>query len=335
MTVMQRWELTSFGRQHLELTTAPRPVPGPGFVLVAIEAVSLNFRDLLIMENRLGPGYDLPVTPGSDIAGTVIEIGANVTRVRPGERVINSDIAGWVDGSAPSADTNTTATLGRLARYVVVEAQQLTPAPNSLSAVEACTLPCAGLTAWMAIVELGRVHAGQTVVVQGTGGVAMFALQLALAHGARCIVTTSSAEKIERLRALGNFDVINRGLNPEWHHNVLALTGGRGADHILEIAGGRNIDRSLQALALGGRISVVGLLEDSHLACSTGSMLFKRATLAGIGVGPRRALEDLVRAVDSILFKPQIDRVFTFDEVPSAFDHLARGAFGKVVIQVA
>ena len=334
MTMMQRWELSAYGRENLSLKTVPRPTPGAGEVLLEVDAVSLNYRDLLITEDRMGGGYSLPIVPGSDLAGKVIEVGRNVTRVRIGDRVINNDIVGWIDGAAPTIETNTTAVLGRLSRYVIADPEQLVLAPSSLSAIEACTLPCAGLTAWMAIVELGRVRAGHTVVVQGTGGVAMFAIQFAIAHGAKCMVTTSSQEKAERLQQLGNIDVINRSITPEWQNEVLKLTGPRGADHILEIAGGQNIGRSLQAVTLGGRVSIVGILGSSELGGSTGMMLFKRATLAGIGVGPRRALEDLVRAVDVLNCHPVIDHVYSFDDVPAAFDHLARGAFGKIVVKV-
>ncbi|MEI9814290.1 MAG: NAD(P)-dependent alcohol dehydrogenase [Acidobacteriota bacterium] len=217
---------------------------------------------------------------------------------------------------------------------MTVDAEQVVRAPENLPAVEAATLPCAGLTAWMAIVELGRVHAGQTVVVQGSGGVAIFCMQFALIHGARVIVTTTSDEKIARLQSLGPIEAIDRNRTPEWHEEVLRLTGPRGADHIVEIAGGKNIGRSLQAVALGGRISIVGLLGGFNLDAPTGLMLFKRATLAGIGVGPRRALEDLVRAVNVLKLKPVIDRVYDFAEAPAAFDHLAHGAFGKVVVRV-
>jgi len=270
MTMMQRWELPVFGRSNLMLGSAPRPVAGPGQVLVKVEAVSLNFRDLLILDNNLGSGYSVPLVPGSDFAGKVEEVGEGVTRFRPGDRVISNDIAGWVDGDAPTAQTNKTTILGRLSPYVVEDPEQLVLAPASLTAVEAATLPCAGLTAWMTIVELGRVRAGQTIVIQGTGGVSMFAIQLALAHGARVIVTTSSADKIERLRQIGEIETINRSDTPEWQQEVLKLTGPRGADHIVEMAGGDNVGRSLEAVALGGRISMVGLLGDQHFSGPTG-----------------------------------------------------------------
>lgn len=334
MTTMQRWELPDFGRANLSLATAARPVPKPNEVLVKVEAVSFNYRDLLILENRLGPGYSTPLVPGSDFAGTVIEAGSAVTRFRVGERVISNDIAGWIDGNAPTLETNVTTTLGRLSQYIVADPELLVHAPGSLTAVEAATLPCAGLTAWMTIVELGRVRAGQTVVIQGTGGVAMFAIQLALAHGARVIVTTSSAEKIARLQLLGSIETIDRTRTPEWQQEVLKLTGPRGADHIVEMAGGDNVGRSLQAVALGGRISMVGLLGDSNFSGPTGLILYKRATIAGIGVGPRRALEDMMRAVNALKLKPVIDKVYGFADVPSAYDHLERGAFGKIVVEV-
>jgi len=334
MTTMQRWELSAFGREHLSLVRVARPVPRSHEVLVEVEALSLNFRDHLIIENRLGAGYSAPFVPGSDLAGTVVEVGALVTRLRVGDRVISNDIVGWMDGAAPTLETNTTTIMGGLAHYVVLDPEQLVIAPASLTAVEAATLPVAGLTAWMAIVELGRVHVGQSIVVQGTGGVAMFAIQLALAHGARVIVTTGSPEKIGRLRKLGAIEVIDRSRNSEWQQEVLKRTGPRGADHIIEMAGGENIGRSLEAVALGGRISIVGLLADSQLGGPIGAMLYKRATLAGIGVGPRRALEDMIRAVDRVNLKPVIDRVYDFEEVPAAFDHLERGAFGKLVIRM-
>lgn len=186
-----------------------------------------------------------------------------------------------------------------MTRYIAVSEQQLVHAPASLTAIEAATLPCAGLTAWMTIVELGRVHAGQTVVVQGTGGVATFAIQLALLHGARVIVTTTSDEKMSRVAGLGNVETVNRNTGPEWHAEVLRLTGPRGADHIVEMAGGDNIGRSLQAVALGGRISMVGLLGDSQLGGLPGSC-FSSARRSLASVSARVALSRIwcVRSKD-------------------------------------
>lgn len=335
MKTMRRWELPQLGRANLTLAShVPRPRPGAHEVLVRVDAVSLNHRDLLIAEGRLGPEYVPPILPGSEFAGTVVDVGGGVTRFQVEDRVIGCDIAGWIDGPAPTGETNTATIQGRLAQFITVDPEMLVRAPASLRQIEAATLPVAGLTAWMAMVELGQVHAGQTVVIQGTGGVAMFAIQFALVHGARVIVITSSDGKVERLKSVGAVETINRWRTPAWHTEVLRLTDQRGADHILEIAGGENIGRSLQALTLGGRVSMVGLLGDTELGGPTGLMLFKRATMAGIGVGPRRVLEDLVRAVDRLQLTPVIDDVFGFDQVPEAFDALLCGAFGKIVIKV-
>src|SRR5262249_39506994 len=202
-------------------------------------------------------------------------------------------------------------------------------APRSLDAAAASTLPVAGLTAWMALVELGKLRAGQTVVVQGTGGVALFAVQFAAALGARVILTSSSDEKLERARALGATDTINRQQTPEWHQAVRDLTAGRGADHILEMAGGDNVQKSLEAVAVGGRISLVGLLDAPDFRLSIVPLLFRRASVIGIGVGHRRALEDMVRAVDWLGLTPVIDARDRFAELPKAMAPLRRGAFGQ------
>jgi NADPH:quinone reductase-like Zn-dependent oxidoreductase len=200
--------------------------------------------------------------------------------------------------------------------------------------VAASTLPVAGLTAWFALVEEGGLRPGQTVVVQGTGGVSMFAVQLAAAQGARVIVTSTSDVKLERALALGASAGINRVADPDWDRVVLELTDGRGADHVLEMAGGDNFVRSLAAVKLGGRISLIGLLDGAELRAPILQVLFKRVTLAAIAVGHRRALQDLVRAVDQLGLEPVVDGVYGFDAAPQAFDHLRRGPFGRVVTEV-
>jgi NADPH:quinone reductase-like Zn-dependent oxidoreductase len=265
-------------------------------------------------------------------------VGDNVTRFKEGDRVISAYIPGWIDGvpiSWAQAPTQGGPIPGMLAQYVATPASWCVPAPATLTPAEASTLPVAALTAWMALVELGHLHAGQTVVVQGTGGVSLFAVQLAAAHGARVIVTSGSDDKIARVLALGARRGINRNKTPEWQHEVLELTDGRGADHILEMTGGANVERSLQAVAQGGRISVIGLLDSDTLSLPILPLLGSRASIVGIAVGPRRALEDLVRTVDLLGIKPVIDATYPFSQVPQAFAHLQRGAFGKVVVQVS
>lgn len=335
---MTRWEIPALGLDKLAQRTAPRPVPEAGEILVEVEAVSLNFRDGEVADNGMGINLAFPFTPASDMAGRVVAVGKDVTRFSIGDRVISICITGWIDGAPMSwtdAPTQGGPIPGMLSQYVATPAEWCVLAPASLTPAEASTLPIAALTAWMSLIELGHLNAGQTVVVQGTGGVSLFAVQLAAANGAQVIITSSSDEKIARAIALGATHGINRTQIPEWQTEVLRLTGGRGADHILEMAGGANVERSLAAIVPGGRISVIGLLESDRFGLPILSLLGSRASIVGISVGPRRVLEDVARAVDLHGIKPVIDATYSFSQVPQAFAHLKRGAFGKVVIQVS
>ncbi|MEI6003451.1 NAD(P)-dependent alcohol dehydrogenase [Paraburkholderia bengalensis] len=336
--IMKRWEIPSLGLDKLRIQDVPIPVPGPGEILVEVEAVSLNYRDGEVAENGMGVPLKFPFTPASDMAGRVVALGEGVTRFKVGDCVISAFIAGWIDGAPMSwidAPTQGGPIQGVLSEYVAMPGDWCVLAPTSLTAAESSTLPVAALTAWMALVELGHVHAGHTIVVQGTGGVSLFAVQIAAANGGNVIVTSSSDAKLAQALALGAKHGINRRNTPEWHRAVLDLTNGRGADHILEMAAGDNIERSLQALAPGGRISVIGLLQSDRMNFPVMPLLGSRASIVGISVGPRRALEDLVRMIDMHRIKPVIDATYGFDEVPRAFAHLQRGAFGKIVVQVA
>jgi NADPH:quinone reductase-like Zn-dependent oxidoreductase len=337
-STVKRWEIPSLGVDRLALREVPRPVPKAGEIVVEVEAVSLNYRDAEVADNGMGNALTFPFTPASDMAGRVVAVGEGVTRFAVGERVISAYMPGWLDGvplSWTEAPTQGGPLPGMLAQYVVTPADWCVRAPRTLSAIEASTLPVAALTAWMALVELGNLHAGQTVVVQGTGGVSLFAIQLAAAHGAQVIVTSGSDDKIARAIALGATHGINRNTTPEWQRAVLELTGGRGAEHILEMTGGENVERSLQAVVQGGRISVIGLLDSDRISLPILRLLASRASIVGIAVGPRRALEDLVRAVDLLGIKPVIDATYAFSQVPEAFAHLRRGAFGKIVVRVS
>lgn len=337
-STINRWEIPSLGLDQLALRAVPRPTPKAGEILVEVEAVSLNYRDAEVADNGMGNALTFPFTPASDMAGRVVAVGEGVTRFTPGDRVLSAYIPEWIDGvplSWTQAPTQGGPIPGMLAQYVVTPAEWCVRAPRTLNAIEASTLPVAALTAWMALVELGNLHAGQSVVVQGTGGVSLFAVQLAAAHGARVIVTSGSDEKIARAIALGASHGINRNTTPDWQHAVLELTNGRGADHILEMTGGNNVERSLQAVTQGGRISVIGLLDSDRLSLPILALLASRASIVGIAVGPRRALEDLVRTVDLLGIKPVIDATYAYSQVPQAFAHLRRGAFGKIVVRVS
>ncbi len=332
MQTLKRWQLPSFGREHLEQAEAPLPSPGPGQILVRVGAVSLNYRDLLMLRDGMGMDFPLPFTPGSDMAGTVAAVGPGVRRFAEGDRVINTFWGGWLDGPWPAHAVPAGGPgPGMLASHVLLDEAWAVAAPATLDDAAACTLPCAGLTAWFALAETGALRPGQTVLIHGTGGVALFGLQLARLHGARVIVVTGSEAKRAQALALGAHHVLPRE-GGDWPAEVRRLTGGRGADHVLELASGPNLDRSLAATAQGGRVSVIGMLEGETLQASFYAMVLGRATVQGIGVGHRRALEDLVRAVDANALAPVIASRHAFDDLPAALDRLARGPFGKVVV---
>lgn len=330
---LRRWELHAFGLQNLRLHDAPLPEPGPGEVLVRVEAASLNYRDLQIAEDRYGPPISLPLVPGSDLAGRVAAVGPGVSRWQGGERVISTFMAGWLDGVVPPPSTQALGMPGpgALATHVLLHEDWLVAAPSTLSAAQASTLPCAGLTAWTALVEDGPVKAGQTVLVHGTGGVALFGVQLAKLHGARVIVVSGSPAKHDAIRALGADHILAR--TDDWPAQVKRLSGGRGADHVLELAGGNNLGRSLEALATGGHVAYIGTLQGDDFAGSGYALIGTRAIVRGVGVGHRRGLEELVRAVEANGLQPVVAAEYSAEQVPAAFEHLARGPFGKVVVR--
>ncbi|MFM0336672.1 zinc-dependent alcohol dehydrogenase family protein [Paraburkholderia fungorum] len=336
MRTMSKWVLRDHGVQHLKLEETAVPAPGIGEIVVRVAAVSLNYRDLgFIAGGESGAQASLPVTPGSDLAGIVVAAGAGVTRFSEGDEVLGTFWAGWIDGECPPEAGVLGGSLpGVLAQYVVLNEAWAVRAPRTLSLAEASTLPCAGLTAWFALVEKGAVHAGQTVVMQGTGGVALFGLQLARAHGAQVIVTSSGAAKLRRVSELGATHGIDRSATPDWDRVAREMTGGRGVDHVFELAGGDNLGASLRALRQGGRISLIGTLDGYSMSLPSIPSFIGRPTIQGIGVGHRRAVEDLVRAVDALGLKPVVDTVYPFDELPAALAHVERGAFGKVVVKV-
>ncbi|WP_428390543.1 zinc-dependent alcohol dehydrogenase family protein [Lichenicoccus sp.] len=336
---MRRWVIDRFGRDGLRLDGAPLPVAGPGEARVRVAAVALNARDLMMIDHGMGLDLSFPFVPASDMAGVVDVVGGGVSRFRPGDRVIASFLPEWIDGRPggmakdPSYRTLGGHYPGILAEYVCMPEDWLVAAPASLGNAEAATLPVAGLTAWFALVEQGHVRAGDSVLVPGTGGVALFAVQLAAAHGAEVIVTSSSDDKLARVEALGARHGINRN-GEDVVAAVHRITAGRGVDHVLDLVGGENFAVSIEAVAPGGRVSVIGLLGSAELRAPTTPVLLKAPMIQGIVTGHRRALEDLVRAVDRIGLKPVIDGRYAFTKLPKALDHLASGAFGKVVVEV-
>ena len=336
---MRRWEISAGGRENLRLTHVARPSAGPRELLIRTSAASLNSRDKMFIDSGAITQFALPFTPGSDMAGVVAAVGAGATRFSVGDRVLTSFTAGWLDGPPQPLGTEMPHSLGGdlpgvLAEYVALPEEWVVATPSSLSDIDASTLPVAGLTAWSALIELGHLQPGQTVLVQGTGGVSLFALQIAHAAGARVIVTSASDEKLARVKTFGATHGINRRSTPNWPQAVKDLTAGNGADHVLEMAGGENLNRSLEALAPNGRVSVIGVLEAFDYQFGAVPLFRNQATVQGIFIGPRRSLENFVRAVDHLRLKPVIDAVYDFEDLPRALEHLDRGPFGKIVIHL-
>lgn len=328
---LMRWQLAEAGAQHLEFVDAPMPTPRGREVLVRVDAVSLNYRDQMVIDNQYGMGGAHPFTPGSDMAGQVVATGPDVTRWQNGQAVISTFTAGWLDGQAPAgAMPLGLPGPGMLASHVLVHEDWLVAAPTTLEAAAASTLPCAGLTAWMALVENGGLRAGQTVLVHGTGGVALFGVQIARLHGAQAYVTSGSPEKAPAVLALGAAQVLPR--SGPWPAELLRLTGGRGVDHVLETAGGATLGQSLQAVAQGGHVAYIGVMEGAGFSGSGFDLISKRARVQGVSVGHRRALQDLVRAVDAGGLQPVVAAQYPAAALHDALAHLGRGPLGKVVV---
>ncbi len=325
-----------FGFENLVAAERPRPEPGHGEVLLEMKAASLNFRDILTVKGRYYPRQPLPLIPCSDGVGEVTAVGEGVGRVQPGDRVATLFCQRWRSG-APDK-TKLRSTLGgpldgTLAQYMVLSEDGVVKVPEHLSDVEAATLPCAALTAWSALVTLGNVGAGDTVLVQGTGGVSLFALLFARALGARVIVTSSSDTKLETARKLGSWREINYLENPAWGKAVKELTGGIGVDHVVEVGGAGTLQQSLKAIRVGGQISLIGVLAGNSIELNILPILMYNVRIQGILVGSREGFETMNRGIAQHEIHPIVDRVFPFDEAREALVYMAGGRhLGKVCI---
>jgi NADPH:quinone reductase-like Zn-dependent oxidoreductase len=313
------------------------PRPGPKEVLMRVRASSLNYRDLMVLKGGGRGPTKIGVVPLSDGAGEVAAIGEGVTRVKIGDRIAGCFHPRWFGG--PIKPDYLTDRLGAnldgmLAEYAVLNEEAVVLLPSHLSFEEAATLPCAAVTAWVALTGQRRVTAGDTVLTQGSGGVAIFALQFAQVLGARVIATTSTAEKAERLKALGASEVINYSETPDWDAKVREVTDGRGVDYVVEIGGPGTIARSLKALAVGGHVSLIGAsLSSSGTGLDPLLLTGRGITLSSISVGSRADFEAMNRAIAMHRLRPVIDRTFPFAEAKQAYRHFeGRGHFGKVVI---
>jgi NADPH:quinone reductase-like Zn-dependent oxidoreductase len=335
---MKAYEIRdAFGLDALALSERPDPQPGPGQVVVSTRAVSLNFRDLLVVKGEYNRKLPLPMTPCSDCAGEVKAIGEGVTRVKVGDRVTSIFMQTWLDGEVTESKAKSAlggAIGGVLAEQIVLNENGVVPIPEHLSFEEAATLPCAAVTAWHALIAEGAVKPGDTIVTLGSGGVSLFALQFSKLAGARVISTSSSDEKLARLRELGASEGINYKTTPDWDKRVRELTGA-GADHIIEVGGASTLPRSLKAVRMGGRISLIGNVAGGG-EVNPVPLLMKNVRMQGIFVGSREMFEAMNRAITAHKLRPIVDRVFPFDQVKEAMRYMETGAhFGKICIKVA
>lgn len=334
---MRAYELAALiGPAGLRLNESrPTPKPGPGEVMVKLRAASLNYRDLLVSHGRY-PGPIRPsVIPLSDGAGEVVQIGAAVSTVGVGARVMGAFYPDWIAG--PISEEVTASALGGsldgvLAEYIVLPERAVIPVRDELSFQEAATLPSAALTAWVALIETSGIKAGDTVLLLGTGGVSLFALQFAKLQGAAVFLISSSFDKLERAARMKADRVLNYRESPEWDTEVLEWTAGRGVDAVIEVGGAGTLERSLRSVRKGGTIVMIGRLAGAGTIDPL-PVMRRAVRLIGINVGSRRSFLEMNRAVGACNLRPVIDQVYPFDEAPRAYEHLASGRqFGKIVI---
>jgi NADPH:quinone reductase-like Zn-dependent oxidoreductase len=336
---MRAWAIEEeWNLDHLRLTARPEPQPGAGQVLLRMKAASLNYRDTYVIVRGYGSFTgNLPLVPVSDGVGEVVEIGGGVTRVRVGDRVCPIFCQTWI-GGAP--------TLERLARslggpidgtmvdFMCLPEEGVCKVPQHLSDEQAAGLPCAALTGWSAVVTHDTLGPGARVLVQGTGGVALFALQFAKLLGAHVTVISSSEPKLARAKQLGADAGINYVSTPEWYKPARDISGGRGFDHIVELGGEKTLAQSLRCIRPGGTLSMIGVLSGSNLSAPLGLVVTRQVRLQGITVGSRDMFEAMLRAIDQHKVQPVVDKVFAFEQLKEALAHLKSGAqFGKICIR--
>lgn len=333
---MRAWQFSSFGIDSLEFVERPTPVPGPGEVLVAVRAISLNFRDLLAVKGLYNPKMELPRIPCSDGAGAVVEIGPGVTRWRPGDRVMGIFMQNWIDG--PLSRNRAKGALGGdidgvLTEFIVLKDSGLVEIPEHLSYQEAATLPCAAVTAWNALAT-GNVKPGSTVLIQGTGGVSIFALQFARLSGARVIGISSSNEKLRRATAIGLDAGLNYRENPDWERWAMEQTDGEGVDLVVEVGGSGTLARSLKAIRYSGTVAQIGVLAGAEEPLAIPMMLHKMARIHGIYVGSRRDFIEMNRALTLAQLRP-VGEEFHWTQVREVLQKMEEGShFGKLVLSV-
>jgi len=335
---MKTIQLSNFGLDNLKLVNTEKPQPGAHDVLVKIEAASFNYLDLMMIKGQYNPKLTFPYIPCSDAAGVVESIGTAVTRWKKGDRVTTHFIQEWITGSKSIPIFQSRTGLekpGVLSEYISVSEEALIATPANLSSAEASTLPIAGLTAWTGLIDYANLKPGQTILTQGTGGVSIFALQIAKAMGVKVIALSSTADKLARLKALGADEVINYKDTPAWHKEALRLTNGKGVDAILDVVGTDSLTKSVYAVKADGFVGLVGNLSGAVVPFNIYDTVPNNATLRGISVGSRESFEAFARAIELTSLKPVIDRIFPFDATPEAYRYMeGNNFFGKIVISL-
>jgi NADPH:quinone reductase-like Zn-dependent oxidoreductase len=333
---MKAYEIQKFGLDGLVLVDRPQPELKAQQVLLKMRAVSLNYRDLMTLKGTYNPRMRLPQIPLSDGVGEVVAIGANVTRVKVGDRVANTFFEKWVTGDLTEEGAKSALGAGRdgvFAEYVALNEDGVTHVPEHLTDEEGATLPCAALTSWAALIAYGKLKAGDSILAMGTGGVSLFALQFAKLSGARVIITSSSEEKLARARELGADDLINYKTTPDWEKEVLKLTNGRGVDHVVEVGGAGTFTKSLRAVRRGGAISLIGVLAGGG-ETNLMPILMNGLRVQGIFVGSREMFEAMNAAIGLHKLRPVVDKIFSFDDASAAYAMMEAGAhFGKICIR--
>jgi NADPH:quinone reductase-like Zn-dependent oxidoreductase len=335
---MRAFEIKEFGLENLALSELAEPRPGPDEVLVKLSTASLNYRDYMMATGTYNPKLKRPLVPLSDGVGVVSEVGKAVTRFKTGDRVAGCFFQKWIEGP-PSRYKNNSALGGAMdgvaREFAVFSEEGLVAVPASLSDVEAATLPCAAVTAWHALFGHSNSAPGDTVLLQGTGGVSIFALQLAVAAGMRVIITSSSDEKLARAKRLGAHATINYKTTPDWDVEARKLTAGEGVDHVVEVGGGNTMAQSLRSIRTYGAISVIGVLSGgTGPAFNPSSILVSSARIQGIYVGSRDMFERLNRAIELHRIKPVIDKVFPWTDLKAALHYMqSQQHFGKICLQ--
>jgi NADPH:quinone reductase-like Zn-dependent oxidoreductase len=334
---MKQFEIREFGLENLTLVEVDTPRPAYGQVLVRMKAASLNYRDYMVVKGLYNPKMKRPMVPLSDGAGVVEEVGEGVTQFKKGDRVAGCFFRDWIDG--PPAYEKVAAALGGgiggvLGEFVIFSQDGLVAAPNSLSDEETATLPCAAVTAWHALFEDKPPVPGETVLVQGTGGVSVFALQFAVSAGLRAIVTSSSDEKLARARQLGAAETINYNSTPNWDEIARKLTRNEGVDRVIEVGGSDTLPRSLKAVRMAGTVSVIGVLSGVEDTLGPRPILMNSVHVQGIYVGSRAMFQRMNRAIELHRIKPVIDKTFEWTEIKEALEYMGtRQHFGKICLR--